>query len=287
MGNIGTALKRFITNKNTVTLLAIIIGTVILYLFYNYRVNKAVATQTVCYATTNIPAKTLITEDMVGLKRVLASSISKNQVRECSQVIGKYTSYASEMAENSFFYELNLKEGTDMPDSAFDNLQEGETIYNLKVTFETTYGNSIFPGDYIDLYLKTEDESGLLIYGKFIEKIKVHGVKDSNGKNVFDTTIENRIPSQLLFAVPEDLYLLLKKAEYLGLDIVIVPRNDSYSAEAGQVKVSSNYLKELIIDQTATIPDECVTQETPTAECDQQLNGDLNEDNNTNNETEE
>jgi len=252
---------------------------------YNYRVKKAVATENVCYAKVNIPAKTLITEDMVASKRVLSSSIASNQVRSCEQVKGKYTSYASEMAENSFFFELNLKEATDMPDSAFDNLQEGETIYNLNVTFETTYGNSIFPGDYIDLYLKTEDETGMLIYGKFIEKIKVHGVKDSEGKNVFDTTIENRTPSQLLFAVPEDLYLLLKKAEYLGLDIVIVPRNDHYSAEAGQVKVSSEYLKNHILDQTALIPDECVTQDTPMAECNPQTNGSTNE--NTDNDTNE
>ncbi|MCI8498318.1 MAG: hypothetical protein HFG33_02855 [Bacilli bacterium] len=267
MGNIGTMIKRFLSNKNTVTLIAIIVCTVILYGFYNWRVKSAVTTTHVCYATQTIPARTEITKDMVSTMKVLSSQVSQNMITSCDKVIGQHASYATEIQENSFFYNGSIMKEEDMPDSAFDSIPDGFTIYNLKVTFESTYGNSVFPGNFIDLFLRTEDENGQLVYGKFIQSIEVSGVKDSEGQNVFETTVEKRTPTQLLFAVPEDLYLLLKKAEYLGIEIVIVPKNKNYTAEKGDTLVSSTWLKELVENQTADIPDECILQTTGTAEC--------------------
>lgn len=267
MGNIGTMVKRFLSNKNTVTLIAIIVCTVVLYGFYNWRVKSAVTTTYVCYATQNIPARTQITNDMVSTIKVLSSQVTTNMITSCDRVVGKYASYATEIPQNSYFYEISVMDPEEMPNSSFENIPDGFTLYNMNVTFESTYANSIFPGDYIDLYIRTEDETGLLVYGKFIQSIKVLGVKDDEGRNVFETTIETRTPSQLLFSVPEDLYLLLKKAEFLGLQIVIVPRNSNYTAEAGETLKSSAWLEQLILDQTAEIPDECVTQSTGVAEC--------------------
>ena len=68
----GDTLKRFLANKNTVTLIAIIVMVVVLYLFYNWRVKQAVSTTTVCYAAETIPARTLITDDMVSERTVLS-----------------------------------------------------------------------------------------------------------------------------------------------------------------------------------------------------------------------
>ncbi len=267
MGNIGTMLKRFFSNKNTVTIILIIVGTVLLWFCYNWRVKSAVSTTYVCYATETIPARTKITSDMISTVKVLSSQVSSNMITNCSQIEGKMTSYATEIPENGFFYDISVMEEKDMPDSAFDDIPDGYMIYNLGVTFQSTYGNAVFPEDYIDLFLRTQDESGQLVYGKFIQSIKVLGVKDSEGRNVFETTVEHREPSQLLFAVPEDLYLLLKKAEYLGIELVIVPKNNAYTTTKGETLISSGWLKELILNQTAVIPDECVTQETGIAEC--------------------
>ena len=267
MGNIGAMIKRFLSNKNTVTLLAIVVCTVVLYLFYNNRVNNAVKTTYVCYAVETIPARTKITSEMVSTVKVLASQVTSNMVTQCNGVIGMYSSYATKIADNSYFYYCMLLKEEDMPDSPLAGIPDGYTQYRLPVTFESTYGNAIFPGNKIDLFLKTEDESGLLVYGKFIQSITVAGVKDNEGKNVFETTVEARTPALLLFDVPDDLYLLLMKAQYLGLEIVVVPRNSNYSASKGEVLVASEYLKSIIEDQTADIPDECILSVTGTAEC--------------------
>lgn len=280
MGNLGTMFKRFLGNKNTVTLLAIIVCVVVLYGFYNWRVKSAVTTAYVCYATQAIPARTQITEDMISQVKVLSSQVTSNMVTSCENVKGKYVSYATEIQPNSYFYEGALMTKEEMPNSAFDNIPDGFRVFPLSVTFESTYANSIFPEQYIDLYLRTQDESGTLVYGKFIQSIKVLAVKDSEGQNVFETTIEVREPSQLLFAVPEDLYLLLKKADYLGMEIVTVPQNNNYTAEAGETLKSSQFLVDLIENQTAEIPDECIENDTGVAECrlaDDTQNGGQNE----------
>lgn len=270
--------KRFLTNKNTVTLIAIIVCTIVLYAFYNWRVKSAVSTTYVCYATQTIPARTQITSDMVSNTKILTSQKTTNMIANCDEVIGKYVSYATEIQQNSYFFNGSIMTAEQMPDSSFVDIPDGYGIYNMKVTFDSTYSNSVFPGNMIDLYLMTTDpDSNLLVYGKFIQSIKVLAVKDNEGKNVFETTVETRTPSQLLFAVPEDLFLLLKKAEYLGIQIDIVPRNSNYSAQAGATLVSSSWLKELIENQTADIPDECLTEETGVAECR------LADDNNNNN----
>lgn len=278
MGNIGTMIKRFLSNKNTVTLIAIIVCTVVLYGFYNWRVKSAVTTTYVCQATQTIPARTQITNEMVTTTKILSSQKTDNMIPTCNEVVGQYASYATEIPENSFFYKTAIMDASEMPNSSFDDIPDGHTLYNMSVSFESTYANSIFPGDYIDLFVRTEDEMGLLVYGKFIQSIKVLAVKDDQGQNVFETTIEKRIPKQLLFAVPDDLYLLLKKAELLGIQIVIVPRNKNYTAEAGETLKSSAWLEQLIIDQTADIPDECVTNSTGIADC--QLADDIDDDNN-------
>lgn len=267
MGNFGTTIKRFITNKNTVTLLVIIACTVLLYIVYNNRVKNAVSTTFVCYALEGIPARTAITSNMVSTKKVLSSQVSSNMITDCNKVVGRYVSYATEVPVNGYFFESMVMDEGEMPDSVLDKLTDGNTLFKLAVSFESTFGNAIFPDDYIDLYLRTTNDEGELIYGKFIESIKVLAVRDSQGKNVFETTLETRTPSQLLFSVPEDLNLLLMKAHYLGLEIVVVPRNSNYTANPGETKISSTYLKDLIEDRTGDIPDECVLATTPTAEC--------------------
>lgn len=258
MGNIGTMIKRFLSNKNTVTLIAIIVCTVILYGFYNWRVKSAVTTTYVCYATQPIAPRTEVTAEMVNRVKVLSSQVTQNMITNCDSVIGKNVSYATEIQQNSYFYEGMVMEAKDMPDSVFSDIPDNYYIYNMAVTFESTYGNSIFPGNYIDLFMRTENDADELVYGKFIRSIKVLGVKDDEGQNVFETTMETRTPSQLLFAVPEDLYLLLKRAEYLSVELVAVPKNSNYTAKASDTLVDNAFLKELIESRTADIPNECI-----------------------------
>ncbi len=259
MGNVLTTVKRFLANKNTVTILGVLLAILVIYLGYNYRVKQATTPVTVPYAKQEISSRTLITSDMIGYMEVSSSVVrnSSNLITNANELINNYVSFGTTVPANSMFYKSQILKSNEMPDSAFADIPDGYTIYSLNVNLHTTYGNSIYPENYIDLYFKGIDDTGLVMYGKFIESIKVLAVKDSQGNHVFETTVESRTPSELLFAVPNDMYELLMKAGYISgssIEIVPVPRNASYSANPGETNVSSDYIKSFILAKSATIP---------------------------------
>ena len=61
------------------------------------------------------------------------------------------------------FYTAQVVEKKELPNAIFDEIPEGYTIYQLKVDNNTTYANSIYPGDKIDLWLKTT-ENGIFSF---------------------------------------------------------------------------------------------------------------------------
>ena len=63
MGNIVTTIKRFLSNKNTITILGVLLGIVVLYIGYNYRVDQAISTVNVPVAKQTITATSEITQD--------------------------------------------------------------------------------------------------------------------------------------------------------------------------------------------------------------------------------
>lgn len=262
MGNILAPLKKFLGNKNTITILGVLIGLVVLYFGYTWRVNQSIKPIQIPYSTQVLVSGTKITEDMIGYTEVPQDMVKKmtNLITDVNKIRNMLVSFDSKIPANGFFYSENLIKESEMPDSVFSNIKDGYTIFRLAVNNESTYGNSIFPDDTIDLYLKTEaaEDDGKLVFGRFIKSIQVLAVKDKNGQDVFINKDALGEPEVLLFAVPEDLFLLLSKAVYLGsFEIVPVPRNDSYSEHAGATEIVSSALKEMIIDQTYIIPNEC------------------------------
>jgi len=263
MGNLMTNLKRFISNKNTVTILGVLLGVVVLYVGYNYRIKQAIELVSVPYAKEAIPGKTKITSQMISTVKVNRSFVRNNPnlITDINKLIDYYVNYGNPVPEGAFFYASQVVAEKELKDSATNNIPDGYTTFPLSVNLHTTYGNSIYPGNYIDLYLKAIDDTGRLIYGKFIESIEVLAVKDSSGNHVFESTSAGA-PAVLSFAVPNDMYELLMKADLLttnSIEIIPVPRNATYTANKGETSVKSDYLKNFILSKTTTIPDTNVT----------------------------
>lgn len=254
----GNGLKKFLQNKNTVTVVGIVVVIFVLYFAYNYRVNQATHPIGVPYAIKQISPGTQITEDMVGTMNVPPSMISKDVIRTQSNVIDKYANADTVIPQGSLFYSRQVVEKEQLPANIILDYPKGSVLYNLSVDSKSTYGNSIYPGNYIDIYLKinkkVQSEGGsastdAMMLGKFIENIKVLAVRDSTGKPVFADLDENLTPSMVIFAVPQDVYILLKKAENLNFyqsTIIPVPTNESLKENPDSVKVSSDDLKQYI-----------------------------------------
>lgn len=273
MGNFMFKLKKFLQNKNTVTIIGVIIIVCILYFGYNWRIKKATTPVKVPYANTTIQPRTQITEDMIGYIDVLPSMITSNTITDVKFIVSKWSNYNTMIPKGSLFYSESVVTASELPDSAFVNIPDGYTAFYLNVDTEVTYGNSIYPGNYIDLYLKALNTDGKVIVGKLIENIKVLAVKDRNGQQVFENSEEERTPSIIIFAVPNDMYLLLRKATYLSnikeisAELIPVPTTQSYSVEPGTLSLTSTYLQSFIELNTGSVSeDQLPDVEDPTEE---------------------
>lgn len=249
--------SKFLKNKNTVTILGVLACLVILYAGYTMRINKKTALVDVYYAKETIQPKTLITEDMVAKMSVPASFIKGTYYKNYQDIVGKYSNYNTMIASGSIFYSDLLVEESNLPDAVLYNVNEGERVVSFPVDTVSTYGNSIMPGNIVDIYVKLYDDDDKLVYGKFYENIEILGVKDASGKNVFENTEETRTPSYIYFSLPEAKYLLFSSLNYIEtneIEVVLVPNTVKFDAKDPMAtEVTSEYLYNFVLDKLEKI----------------------------------
>lgn len=252
MNNVKEGFK---SKKVIVTIIFGIICVGILFFAYRKRVESKVNSISVPYANVEINSREEITSEMVSTVKVAKAMLSDNVIRNVSDVVGKYVNYNTVIPKGSLFYGTSVVEWSDMPDSAWSDIKDGNTVVSLSVSGLVMFSNSIYPGANIDLYYQTYS-GNKLVYGKLIENIKVLAVKDHNGNHIFEKTANQNGASAIIFSVPEDLHLLLRKASYLSGKIVPVLRNAKYTDDSEESKtlVSSDFIKELILEQTIDVP---------------------------------
>lgn len=259
------AIKRFFKNKNTVTVLGVMAIILVLFFGYRYQINSAVnPVKNIPVAAVTIQPRTKITNDMISYIDVAPIVLQSNVIRSANAVIGKYSNYNTVIPKGSMFYSNVLVNEKDLPDSAFVDVPAGQVPYNFPVTMNSTYGNSIFPGNYIDIYMKAYNEQGKLMVGKLFENIKVLAVKDSSGKHVFENSDEERVPAFLIFGLSPEHNILLRKASYMSSYSVVlfpVPHGASVDTE-GSTMVSSQTLQNFI--NANTVANDELINNTPT-----------------------
>ncbi len=270
-GNFSITVKKFLTNKNTVTFIGVAVAIVVLYAGYNYRIKKAINPITVPYATKTINPKTKITSDMIGSIEVPPAMLKGNAITDVSKIVGKYVRADTIIPQGSLFYGSIVVSKSDLPDSIIYDYPEGYVLVNMSVNTTTTYGNKVYPGNYIDIYLKavnkidednmTSDTKDKIMVGKLLENVKVIDVVDANGDSVFENLEDIKVPSQIIFAVPEEYHILLRKAMYLRtyeVTLIPVPTAESLKENPGEVAISSEALKEFI--NKVTVWDASITE---------------------------
>ena len=246
--------KRFFQNKNTVTIICVLAGILVLYIGYNWRVGSATEPVSIPYAKATLSSRHVITREDISYVEVASTVLERmpNVIRSSAQLIGKEVTYGNTIQMNSFFYQEDVTDATENLDNYAYDMPEGYSPISLDVDFHSTYGNAMYPGNYIDLWFSDTDENGRLIYGKFIVSFQILDVVDSNGDSVFETSAASRTPDSLIFAVPDDMRRLITTALEIG-DLVPVPRNRSYSANPGETEVSSAYLQNYVLVNAALI----------------------------------
>ena len=258
MENILAKVKGLLKNKNLVTIVGVIVVLGLLYWGYSTQINNAVVPVEVPVAAKDIQPRTEITDDMVTMIEVPTIAVSEKVITSKATIVGKYSNVNALIPEGSMFYKNTVIEENKIPDSVFENVKKGEIVYSFDVDIHSTYGNSIMPGNKIDIYMKTGNGTveEKVMLGKLVENLKVLAVKDGSGKDVFENTEEERTPAMFIFGVPEEIYLLLMKASYLesvGVELFPVPHGGQVNT-AGATEVSTQQLADYIEAHSVNIP---------------------------------
>lgn len=284
MNNLSNSLKKFVGNKNTVTILGVVLCIVILWVGYNFRINQRVSLTRVPYANTTIQPKTKITQNVISYMNVPASFLVGSYYKNADDIVGKYSNYNTMIAEGSLFYTDLVIDEKSLPNSSFLHVPDGYTVINYGVNMSSTYANSMMPKDYINIYFKAVNDDNNIMFGKFLSNVEILDVKDSSGQHVFENTEEARTPAYMLFALPEDMHLLFRKAIYLAsqykVELILVPNTKELTNEDA-VMVSSEDIQKFINDKTEMVSvDEILSS---TKEVVDNKNNNDNKDNKTNN----
>ena len=252
MESITMKIRRLLQNKDTVTFLGIVLLIIILYLFYSLRVNSQTKPVYVPYANVDIMAGTKITADKISMRDVPKSMIGKGVITNRDMIIDRYASGSSVIPQGSLFYEQAVVQKEDAAISNELSYPEGFKKYTTATNTIATYGNSILPGNYVDIWLSVKPDlsSNKLLIGKLISNVKIISVKDSSGANVFQNLDEHLSPAIMNFALPSDCFDLLTAASRLSgsynAEIKYVPTNESLKEEPGDTQIASDMLKEWV-----------------------------------------
>jgi len=248
---IKKGLQRFISNPNTLTFILVIGLIILVYCVYDYLIGKATEPVSVPYANQLIKENTQITRDMIGTVKISGGFVSTSSglVQNAGEIIDKYVQKGYQIPQYSFFYKEQLTNAESANDTIFGSMPSGYTSYALKVNFHTTYGCSIMDKDYIDLYFKSVDDDGKIIFAKFIKSIQVLQVVDKDGYDVFTSTEEGNEPKpdRILFAVPMEYAEMLTNALKLkSAELIPVPRNAEYSENPEDTSIASSAVVDFI-----------------------------------------
>lgn len=253
MNNFMISAKRLITNKNTVTIIGVLIILIILYWGYKSTIDGAVKPVQVPIAKRTIEPQTEVKAEDIAWINVPSVAKQNNVILRQNEIVGKYTGVNVTIPEGSMFYNNVLVNRDELPGSWLARIETGPTgipdePYYFSVDMVTTYGNAIQPDSYIDVYMKAKDENGLIMFGRLMENIKILAVKDGNGQDVFTGVESDKNPAFLYFGVSKEYHILLRKAIYLqdkGIELVVVPHGGA-NPLTGDVTVSSETLRDTI-----------------------------------------
>lgn len=265
MNNFGITLKKFITNKNTVTVIGVILIVLLLYWGYSSTVKKSVDPINVPVAATRLTSGHKITYDDIAYKKVSKVVLDENVITHSDEIVGNFVTISVTIPQGSMFYGEWLVNEENVPGKWIENVDfaNGEEAYYFSTDAIQTLGNSVLPDSYIDIYMKAEDENGNIMVGKLLENIKVLVVHDATGNNVFADSNNIGIPSFLGFALKHDFYILLQKTERLqglGIELILAPQGVTPQIIGGEntVFVGSEILRDYIDANTVSLDDEHV-----------------------------
>lgn len=263
-------MKKTMWKKRVFSFLIVAALVLSIFAYTTFTIDAEIDETNIVVTKEEIPPRTEITKEMIQVITVPSRGIPKGTIKKEEDVLGKWTVAGYGISSNSFIYDDKVVYKSELPDSGILNLKENEVAIPLLVDLETSLGNSIIPNTTVDLYFRaisSDDEKSKekAIYGKMASQVRVVAVKDADASNVFDPEgyqqgVEQKdkdkqqpsLAKIYIFAVPEDLNVVLNKAKLLG-EVVPVATGKSYVEDAETVLDENEVIRYI---QSATYEDE-------------------------------
>ena len=259
MKNLSATFKKFLGNKNTVTILGVLLIVVILYIGYNARINQKTSLRSVPVAAELIPPKTEITDSMIQKVNVPTEFLVGTYYQNSENIVGKYTNYNATIAKGSLFYVDLVVNKEDVPDLIFQDIEDGYRPAIIELAnVKGLYGG---PGDYIDVYFSGIDANDKVMFGQFLNGLEILSIVDESGRNAYGTTSDEvGAPTAIYVSVPEDLYIMLNRFDRLnevvpGLNsyLVLTPHAIAPDVDNVDIYLTSDDIRKLINDNSVEI----------------------------------
>lgn len=248
MSSVINRIKSLLLNRNTVVILSVFAGIIVLWYIYNKQLDKVIKPTRVPAAGTDLIETKQINSGDITYVEVNTGFVKKaNILTSAGSIINKYVANGTSIKKGALFSKEQVVDKADLIVRDVEAVPTGYSVYNFNVNFDSTYANSIYPGDRIDLWIYMEDANKTKVFRPFITSIEVLVVKDSKGKNVFDGS-GKRSPSKLTFIVDQSLKdLLIYIENNKGIKLIPVPRNKKYTDMQAEPKCVDLELRDLIL----------------------------------------
>ncbi|MBR3841625.1 MAG: hypothetical protein IKM20_10850 [Erysipelotrichales bacterium] len=229
-------------------ILAILLLAIGSYISFQVALENAIDLVRIPFANKEIYSHYMINEEDIEWREIPKGYVDENILIDEDDIIGKYVSLDSKIAEGSLFYDDYLIEQAEVEALPGLLLKENQIAFPLSMNLLKSSGNTIQQNQKVDVYVTyTEKSTKVTTIDKLLMNVRVIGVKDRNGLNMNDEKA-SKIPSLVILAINEEYLNMLQLASEIADISIYAPRVDYASDEESILYEESKILPILNYD---------------------------------------
>lgn len=201
-------------------------------LLFDVAVKNSVDYIEIPVAAVLITPRTKISESHIRMERVPSAMVSDSIHKSIDDIVDLWVKYSVTLAPGSFFYHEYVEVAENVGDHPQLMLEHGQGVASLAVDLLTSAGNTLLPGQYVDIVFTSKDKRKPIVSDVIFRSVRVLAVKDRNGLDMSDPKSQ-KIPAVALLALnQQDIPLFLHAQIFGDIDLIIRLTNDFHPLQA-------------------------------------------------------
>lgn len=218
------------------------------YISFQISLENAIDLIKIPFSNKEIYSHYIITKEDLEWREIPKSYVDDNILINEDDIVGKYVSLDSKIAEGSLFYDDYLIDKEEIEALPGLLLKENQIAFPLSMNLLKSSGNTIKQNQKIDIYVTyTDKNTKTTTIDKLLMNVRVIGVKDRNGLNMNDEKA-NKVPALVILAINEEYLNMLQLASEIADISIYAPRVDYANNEESILYEESKILPILNYD---------------------------------------